>query len=190
VTIAEVLTPFDVSEDDFARELAHDLHAAPDAAASGLSDENEAVLAKHGGIVGSTQRDVTAAGRAMLRAVTSNLAAQTRTSISVPQAADLLHVDGSRVRHRLRDRALYGFKIGSGVRLPLWQFEGGAPIPGLRAVLAALPADLHPLEIAGFMTSPDADLSVADAPSNPREWLIHGGDVDTVCERAADLDTW
>jgi hypothetical protein len=190
VTIAEVLTPFEVSEEDFARELAHDLGATPDAAASGLTDEEQALLVQHGGIAGSTIRDAKSLGRTVLRAAASNLAKQTRTSISVPQAAELLHVDASRVRHRLGDRALYGFKIGSSIRLPLWQFEGGAPIPGLRSVLAALPSDLHPLEVAGFMTTADADLAIAEEPTSPRDWLIHGGDVGIVCELVAHLDTW
>jgi hypothetical protein len=190
VTIAEVLAPFDVAEDDFADELARDLRSAPDAGASGLTEHEEAILAEHGGIVGSTRGDAGSVGRAILRAYSSNLAEQTRTSISVPQAAERLHLDTSRVRHRLRDRALYGFKIGSGLRLPLWQFDGDAPLPGLRAVLAALPAELHPLEVGGLMTSPDPDLTIADEPTSPRDWLAHGGDINIVCELVAHLDTW
>jgi hypothetical protein len=190
VTIAEVLAAFDVDEDDFADELARDLRTSPGAATSALTNQQETILAEHGGIVRPTRSSTQSPGRAMLRAYSSNLAEQTRTSISVSRAAELLHVDASRVRHRLGDRALYGFKIGSGLRLPLWQFADGAPIPGLRTVLAALPADLHPLEVAGFMTTPDQDLSVADAPTSPRDWLTHGGDVNAVCELAAHLDTW
>lgn len=190
MTIAEVLAPFDVDEDDFADELARDLRAGPDAAASGLTAQEEVILAEHGGIVASLHADGRAVGRAMLRVSSSNLAEQTRTSMSVSQAAQLLHVDASRVRHRLRDRALYGFKIGAGLRLPMWQFHNGQPIPGLRAVLAALPADLHPLEVAGLMTTADFDLTVADEPTSPRDWLTHGGDVDTVRELVAHLDTW
>lgn len=190
MTIAEVLAPFDVAEDDFADELARDLRGAPDAAASGLTDQESAVLAEHGGIVGSTGRGAKSVGRAMLRAYSSNLAEQTRTSISVPQAAQLLHVDASRIRHRLRDRALYGFKIGSSLRLPLWQFDDDAPIPGLRAVLAVLPPELHPLEVAGFMTTPDRDLSIGDEPTSPGRWLTHGGDAGVVCDLVAQLDTW
>jgi hypothetical protein len=43
---------------------------------------------------------------------------------------------------------------------------------------------------AGFMTTPDQDLTVADEPTSPRDWLTHGGDVNAVCELAAHLDTW
>jgi len=90
----------------------------------------------------------------------------------------------------VRNRGLYGFKIGTAIRLPLSQFEGDAPILALRAVLAALPADLHPLEVAGFMLTPDPDLIVAGQATSPREWLSGGGDVAPVCELAANLDKW
>lgn len=190
MTIAEVLAQFDVAEDDFVNELARDLRAAPDAAASALTEQQERILAKHGGITGARPEGARSTARAMLRASSANLAEQTRTSMSVSQAAQLLRVDASRIRHRLRDRALYGFKIGTSVRLPAWQFTNGGTIPGLRAVLAALPDDLHPLEVAGLMTTPDPDLAIADEPTSPTDWLTHGGDVHTVSELVAHLDTW
>ena len=56
--------------------------------------------------------------------------------------------------------------------------------------LAALPADLHPLEFAGFMTAPDPDLAVADEPLSPRDWLIGGGDASTVVELIEHFDAW
>jgi hypothetical protein len=188
MTIAELLARYGVDEDEFAADLSRSLQAAPDAAASRLTDVEESILREHGGIqrIGNER----AVGKAALRSASSNLADQTRESLSVEQAATLLLVDGSRVRHRVRDRALYAFKIGAGLRLPTWQFEGHEAIPGLRAVLAALPADLHPLEIAGFMTTPDAALAVADKPTSPRDWLVGGGDVDQIVELAEQLDTW
>lgn len=66
-----------------------------------------------------------------------------------------------------RARAPYGFKLGASLRLPLWQFNNDEPIPGLRAVLAALPADLHPLEVAGVMTTPDPAPIVAGEAGHP-----------------------
>lgn len=190
MTIAGVLAPFDIDEDDFADELARDLRAVPDAAASGLTEQAEAILTEHGGIVGSRRGNARSVARASLRASSSKLAEQTRTSVSVSRVAQLLHVDESRVRHRLRDRALFGFKIGASLRLPLWQFDKGEPIPGLRAVLAALPADLHPLEVAGLMTMPDPDLTIADEPTIPRDWLVNGGTADTVRELLTHVDRW
>lgn len=105
-------------------------------------------------------------------------------------AATLLKLDPSRVRHRVRDRALYAFKIGGALRLQVWQFHGRNPIPGLRTLLAALPTDLHPLEVAGFTTTPDGDLTVDDEPISPREWLVSGGDIRLVIELIEHLDAW
>lgn len=40
------------------------------------------------------------------------------------------------------------------------------------------------------MTAPDSDLVVADEPTSQRDWLVHGGDIETVRELVAHLDTW
>jgi hypothetical protein len=188
VTIAEVLAPFGVDEDEFAEQLSRELRAAPDTSASRLTEAEAGILREHGGV--EPIGDEYAVRKAVLRSASSNLAELTRESLSVGQAAALLLVDGSRVRHRVRDRALYAFKIGAGLRLPSWQFARHASIPGLRAVLAALPADLHPLEVAGFMTTAEADLAVGEQPTSPRDWLIGGGDVSVVVDLAAQLDRW
>lgn len=189
MTLVEVLAPFGVTEDEFVDELSRDLAGSPDSSASRLTDSEESILREHGGIT-VPMGDEAAVRKAAPRAVSSNLAAQTRESLSVEQTAELLVVDASRVRHRVRDRALYAFKIGGGLRLPAWQFHGHAVIPGLRSVLAALPPDLHPLELAGFMTAADSDLVVGGQPTSPREWLIGGGDVGVVVELAGHLDAW
>lgn len=188
MTLTEVLAPFGVDESEFVDELSRDLREAPASASSQLSVADEALLAEHGGITAPLPDDVSV-GRAVLRSSSSNLAEQARTSLSVEQAAALLGVDGSRVRHRVRDRALYAFKIGGGLRLPSWQFEGDEAIPGLRSLLAALPDGLHPLEIAGFMSTPTTDLTVDDEPVSPRTWLVGGGDVHLVVDTVAQLDT-
>lgn len=188
MTIAELLAAYEVSEDEFLADLSRDLRALPEVAASRLTEAEESILLGHGGIAAAGAEQ--AAAKAALRSASSNLAEQTRESLSVEQAAKLVLVDGSRVRHRVRDRALYGFKIGASLRLPAWQFERGNAIPGLRAVLAALPADLHPLEVSGFMTTPDPDLAVSDEASSPRDWLISGGEVGRVVKLAQQLDTW
>lgn len=186
-SIAELLAPFDLDEDEFAAALAADLAAVPDTDAGGLTAAEAEVLRAHGGIAEPANPSVP---EAVLRSMMSNLAALTRDSIAVGQAAALLGVDSSRVRHRVRDRALYAFKIGGALRLPNWQFDGHEPIPGLRAVLAALPADLHPLEVTGFMTTPDPDLTVGAGPLSPRAWLRGGGDSQAVVELITHLDAW
>jgi hypothetical protein len=188
MTLIEVLARFGVGEDEFIDELVRELRATPDSSASRLTEVEESLLREHGGITSPSGEQ--SVRKAALRSSSSNLAEQTRQSLSVAQTATLLLVDGSRVRHRVRDRALYAFKIGGGLRLPTWQFQRHDPIPGLRAVLAALPADLHPLEVSGFMTTRDADLAVDDEPTSPREWLIGGGDVRAVVELIGHFDEW
>jgi len=56
-------------------------------------------------------------------------------------------------------------------------------------VLAALPHDLQPLEVSGFMTTADGDLSVDDEPTTPRE-ALGGRDVGAVIALVEHLDTW
>ncbi|MFL6163292.1 MAG: DNA-binding protein [Jatrophihabitantaceae bacterium] len=189
MTLAELLAPFGVGEEEFVEELSRDLHAAPDVSATRLTEADESILRWHGEII-APGGDANSVRRAVLRASSANLADETRESLTVEQVAKLLQVDGSRVRHRVRDRALYGFKIGGGLRLPTWQFTHHDAIPGLRAVLAALPTDVHPLEVAGLMTTPDPDLVVVGEPVSPRDWLIGGGDVGAVVAVVEDLDRW
>lgn len=189
MTLTEVLASFGVGEAEFVDALSRDLRSAPDPSASRLTEAEESLLKAHGGVA-SPIGDDASVRKATLQSSSSNLADQTRESLSVEQAAKLLMIDGSRVRHRVRDRALYAFKIGGGLRLPNWQFHRHDSIPGLRAVLAALPADLHPLELAGFMSLANAGLSVDDEPISPREWLLGGGDVRVVVELLEHLDEW
>lgn len=189
MTLIEMLAPYGVAEDEFVAALSRDLRSAPDSSASRLTETEESLLKEHGGIASPVGDDVSVR-KATLQSSSTNLAEQTRESLSVAQAAKLLMVDGSRVRHRVRDQALYAFKIGGGLRLPTWQFHRHDSLPGLRAVLAALPADLHPLEVAGFMTSADIDLTVDHEPTSPRDWLLDGGDLRVVVELLEHLDEW
>jgi hypothetical protein len=190
MTIADVLAPFGVAEADYAAELERQLRAAPNPHAATLTETERSLLDRFGGVDRPTADDADE-GLLSLRVTTANLADQIRDSISVSDAAELLGVDGSRVRHRVADGAMYGFKVGGRLRLPRWQFtEDGEPLPGLRTVLAALPVDLHPLEVAGFMSTSDPDLLVADQPTSPRDWLAAGGSAAIVAELARGLDRW
>lgn len=146
------------------------------------------MLARHGGIREPADTDPLPALAANARGI---LADQIRSSMSVNDAAQMLGISASRVRHRIRDHAPYGFKLGSSMRLPRWQFhQDGQPLPGLRGLLDALPETLHPLEVAGFMTGPDSDLVIGGTMVSPRHWLTSGGDLAAVVALARDLDTW
>ena len=109
------------------------------------------------------------------------------TSRSVEQVASELGVDPSRIRHRVADKSLYAIRVGRRLLLPAWQFDEARPLPSLGAVLSVLPPDLHPLEVAGFMTSPHGDLEVRNRAVSPGRWLAGGGDPAPVVELAESL---
>jgi hypothetical protein len=82
-------------------------------------------------------------------------------------------------------------RVGRSLRLPTWQFDDELrPLPGLAAVLAALPSGMHPREVEGFMTTPQDDLRVRGHNRSPRDWLLSGGSPAQVAAHAADLDRW
>lgn len=109
------------------------------------------------------------------------------TSLTVPQAADRLGVDPSRVRQRLAARTLYGIRRGGGWRIATFQFEGNTLLPGIGRVLARLPAELHPMVVFRWFHAPDPDLTVDSRALSPRDWLRLGNDPERVAAIAADL---
>lgn len=111
------------------------------------------------------------------------------SALTVVGAAERLGVDTSRVRHRLAAGRLAGWKDRGGWRLPAWQFTGTGVLPGLEAVLAAVPDDQPPLVVAGFMTTPQPDLRMAGEPATPRQWLLATGDPTPVATLASTLGT-
>jgi hypothetical protein len=115
-------------------------------------------------------------------------AALLATSLSVSQVAELLRVDGSRVRHRLAARTIYGIRLRSGWRIPIFQFEDGQVLTGIDLVLPKLPEDMHPLEIIGWFTTPDPDLVVGETTTTPREWLRLGKNPKSLIRLASSLD--
>jgi hypothetical protein len=111
------------------------------------------------------------------------------TSYSTSQAAKYLKVDASRVRQRLRERSLFGIDYEGEKRLPRFQFERKQVLPGIREVIAALPADLNPLDVAEWFLSPNPDLEEGDEEIlSPREWLRKGHPVEAVVELARGFE--
>ncbi|HVV10295.1 DNA-binding protein [Amycolatopsis sp.] len=111
------------------------------------------------------------------------------SSLTVAEAAQTLGVDPSRIRHRLAARRLAGWKDQYGWRLPAWQFAGNDVLPGLDAVLAAVPGDQPALVVAAFMTTPQDDLEINGKSATPREWLLAGGDPEPAARLASTLGT-
>lgn len=106
-------------------------------------------------------------------------------SLSAAEAAEILGIDASRVRHRLGNGSLLGFMIGGKRRLPAWQFTDDPKhpvLPGLTQVIGALPHDMHPASVQNFMTTPQEDLVIDDRQVTPVEWLRLGRDPQEVVD--------
>lgn len=112
------------------------------------------------------------------------------TSLTTSQAAKYLRVDSSRIRQRLRERSLYGVEYDGEKRLPAFQFERRKVLPGLADVLAELPAQLNPLDVAEWFLAPHPDLELEDPPTavSPRQWLLSGRPVERVVALARGLE--
>jgi hypothetical protein len=111
------------------------------------------------------------------------------SALTVSGAAERINVDTSRIRHRLAEGRLTGWKDRGGWRLPVWQFSAADVLPGLATVLAAVPEDQPPLVVAGFMTTPQPDLLLDGEPVTPRQWLLATGDPTPVARLASSMGT-
>ena len=115
------------------------------------------------------------------------------TAFTPDEVATGLGVSASRVRQKRLARALWAISDGQTWVFPVLQFEtgdNGGPtrqIRGLDQVFQALPADLHPVAVAGFLRTPQPDL-FHRRPMTPVEWLRDGGDVDQAVTAAANTD--
>ncbi len=154
-----------------------------------LVSEKAAALTEHDAMVLAQVAPEPRPGalRSATTAIVARSTAFLATGRTVDEVAAVLGVDASRVRHRMADGALYGIRIGRRRVLPTWQFDQDRPLPGLREVLASLPASLHPLEVAGFMTTPQPELEVGGQPASPQQWLAGGGSPQAVAELAGGL---
>lgn len=98
------------------------------------------------------------------------------TALTVDQAARSLGVSTSRVRQRAGDRSLWSIKRAHKLLLPAIQFTDDGQVPGLDAITAVLPDDLHPLTTLGLLTTPQPQLRLDGTDVSITEWLTAGGD--------------
>jgi len=104
-----------------------------------------------------------------------------------------LKISASRVRQKRLARELWAIADGQSWVFPVPQFEtgdSGGPVRvvrGLDQVFKALPEDLHPVAVDGFLHAPQAELYL-DRPLTPLEWLRGGGDIDQAVSAAANAD--
>jgi hypothetical protein len=160
---------------------------AAEGAAHTLSAGELAALEAVG--LNTTPFEATGAADPLTQSITDYMALL-ETSYSTGQAAQYLKVDASRVRQRLREHSLFGIDYDGEKRLPRFQFERQHVVPGMREVLAALPKELNPLDVAEWFLSPNPDLEVAaqESPLSPREWLLQGQAVETVVKLAQGFE--
>lgn len=97
-------------------------------------------------------------------------------ALTVEQAAERLGgVGASRIRQRVGDRSLWALKRAHRLLLPEVQFTDDGQVPGLAAVLQALPEAMQPLSIHGLLTTPQPNLSIDGEPVPIIDWLLTGG---------------
>jgi hypothetical protein len=118
------------------------------------------------------------------------------TAVSANEVASALGVNKSRVRQRRLARTLWAIYDNGAWVFPVMQFEAdpktgvlNRQVRGLEQVLPALPGNLHPVAIAGFLDTPHPDLALAGRPMTPKQWLHSGGDVAAV-QRLVEAADW
>jgi len=187
-TVAELMAErgLPVAEKDLAAALDEALLArtAPRGVGA-LSAPARAFLDAHGGIDDSPSGGDPAAE--VLAGTAGQFMALVETSLTGEQAAAVLGVDASTVRGRISRHELHALRVGRRNLLPRWQFTTTGALPHLGALLSALPADLHPLEVEAFFTVACPDLVIGDHDTSPRDWLAGGGDPTPVLEQIAAL---
>lgn len=190
-TVTEVLTRYDsdLTEADIADGLAEAFRRLPGVGAESMSHPEVAYLAA---AAGGAAPDVIATWdpavehRRRTRKAAAAVERLAGGTLSIDQVAALLGVDRSRVSRRLSAAALYSISVGARRRIPAWQFSAGNELPGLPAVVAAIPGDVHPLDVDALMTTPQEELD----DRTPVEHLAGGGDPAPVAQLLSELARW
>lgn len=192
LSMQQVLDKYDtgLSEDEFVAALDASLAQRPPRSAVALSAAERDVLVE----AGVPHKDLEPLDPAEIVGLQSRQVTDLASgSDGVDDVARRLGVSPSRIRHRIADGSLYGFRLGTRVRLPRWQFTDGErtdPLPHLRSVLKATPSGITPLELALFMATPQPELALGDEPLTPRTWLLAGQVPDPVIEMLVGLYQW
>lgn len=129
--------------------------------------------------------DLNAPPRSDPLAATAELhAAIIDTSLTTNQAAERMSMPLDRLRQMIVRRTLYSVVLDNRRYIPLFQFDKvGGLVRNITKVNAALPVDLHPVDVFDWYTKPDPDLFAGDdvdEPMSPLAWLGCGGDIRSV----------
>jgi len=195
---ASVALRFAEIDEAVSQALDADPQPNEEATASGLSEAERELLELGGFSVAPMAPDDESP---TLRA-TVDYAKLLEDSLTAAEVAKKLKVNPSRIRQRLAARELYGVKDRRGWCVPRFQFSGSRLVPHIDEVLPRVPADLHPLAVHRWFTTPSPDLIAPDAeglgvvgevnenavvPLSPLQWLRRGLPVDRVVELASLL---
>ncbi|QDN60093.1 hypothetical protein [Streptomyces sp. S1D4-20] len=113
----------------------------------------------------------------------------TRSGISIEEAARRLLENPTEITNRINQRTLFGVSTAErGTVLPEFQFTTTGLLPGLEAVLPAVPSETHPLGIVGFFNFPNPDLTLFDNAVSPTAWLLSGNPIEPVVDLARALE--
>lgn len=117
------------------------------------------------------------------------------TALTTAEVQTALGLSDSRVRQKRLARELWAIPDGQTWLFPISQFDSspktGLPcrqVRGLAEVFKALPADLHPVAIDGFLHTPQPELQRGGHDQTPLDWLRDGGDVNNVIAAALATD--
>lgn len=190
--VAQVLTDYEIrdfNEADVAEALRVTFGDQPRAAAAPLSSAAVDYLSDHGGEDAKKvldEWDPAAEDLARQRVSVTGLANLVRSTLTPGEVAEHVGKDPSRVRHWINATPpqLFTLRVGARRRVPAWQIADSNLLPHLSEVIAAIPEDVHPLDVATVMTSAQEEL----AGRTPVDHLTGGGSPAPVVELLESLD--
>lgn len=119
----------------------------------------------------------------------SNMNELISKSFTIAEVAENLNTTCRKIRDRIRNSTLYGFKVNRVWMLPKFQFINSGEVPNIAWVIKALPKDLHPIEVLNWFNIPNPDLYINSVGNmiSPLDWLNLGYYFDRVVWLAKQL---
>ena len=129
-------------------------------------------------------RVVAAVARGDLAARERKSAQRALDATITPAMVGIRHgVDAAKVERLRSTGNLYAFRSQGQWRYPNWQFTGDRQqplLPHLAFLIASIPVDMHPATVLGFMETPQRSALIDGQRVMPGEWLLRGGDPQTL----------
>lgn len=114
-------------------------------------------------------------------------------ALNTDEVATRLGVDVREIERRRAAECLAAFASDGEHRYPTWQFtdDPQRPIlPGLPRLVSAIPDEMHPASVLGFMTTPQNSLRMGGQKLTPPEWLLSGQDAQDVIDILRSFLMW